>query len=128
MSQVLIDGCTDEAFAAHVAALVARKSEKPKTMSQESSRLWAEVTNHRHAFDWDLRVAEAARKLTKADLLGFYHTYIAAGAPQRRKLSSHIFGKGKDVPKPEAAAGGPGELLISNVFEFKRAQALHPLM
>jgi insulysin len=92
-------------FQTNVDAVVAKKLEKDKTLSAETTRLWHEIVTQRLQFDRVEREVAALRALDPTHLLSFIDRYIsitgpAEGDSQRAKLSIQYFGKGKDIPEP----------------------------
>jgi hypothetical protein len=83
-------------FSTNVAAVVAKKLEKDKTLSAESQRLWGEIVTHREQFDRVEREVAALRALDQQQVLAFIDRYIsmapAEGESRRAKLNIQIFG------------------------------------
>ena len=83
-------------FSTNVAAVIAKKLEKDKTLSAESQRLWNEIATGRLQFDRTERQVAALRALDERHLLAFIDRYIAMapaeGESARAKLSIQIFG------------------------------------
>jgi len=111
------------------------KQKKDHKLSQETYRAWEKIFHRLLHFDKREKEAEAVKKLTKQDLLDFYHTYISKKATKRRKLVVHIFGN--QHPMEKAGQIGPTEVgedhlvdeirnNIENVTEWKRQQPLLP--
>ena len=85
----------------------------------------------------------ALKKFQKEDLFAFYKKYIKAGAPDRTKLSIHVYGGAheeefKSLASEEsslpnkansATLGEETEsnvnVHIKNIFKFKRSQSLY---
>lgn len=92
-------------FSTNVAAVIAKKLEKDKTLSAESQRLWGEIATGRLQFDRTEREVAALHALDERHLLAFIDRYIAMapaeGESARAKLSIQIFGN-KHPILPEA--------------------------
>ena len=84
----------------------------------------------------------ALKKFQKEDLFAFYKKYIKAGAPDRTKLSIHVYGGAHEEEfksleseesslstKANATLGEETEskvnVYIKNIFKFKRTQSLY---
>lgn len=98
---------TDAAFAEHVDAARVAVLEKPKTLYAQSNSMWGKFVcgTGSYLFDGKLRGARALRGLTRAYLLAFFDAHVGAGAPQRRKLVSHVYAAAHR-PMPSLGPGG----------------------
>jgi len=103
--------------------VIARKTEKPKTMNQETSRYWEEIDNGRASFDWSHQVAQQVAKVQKADLLAFYDAFISSKGPKRAKLTSQLFGKNHPLPPVKLSAT---EIHVGSIAQFKHTLPLYP--
>jgi hypothetical protein len=83
-------------FPTNVAAVVAKKTEKDKTLGAESQRHWGEICTGRFQFDRVEREVTALKALDANHLLAFIDRYISMtpveGESQRAKLSIQYFG------------------------------------
>eukprot|EP01126_Amoeba_proteus_P026651 TRINITY_DN2639_c0_g2_i12.p1 TRINITY_DN2639_c0_g2~~TRINITY_DN2639_c0_g2_i12.p1 ORF type:complete len:137 (-),score=33.49 TRINITY_DN2639_c0_g2_i12:88-498(-) len=111
----MIEEMSEEEFASNVAALVATKREKDKSLKEQTFNLWSEVQWPR-LLRFNRREEEAAQLETiqKSHLLHFYRTYIARDASSRAKLSTRFYCVGH-LPTIEKE----GEHLITNVNEWQ---------
>jgi insulysin len=64
----------------------------------QASRLWGECALRRYDFDRPWRNARRMRAVTREGLIAFFDDHIAATAPARRRLSTHVFAK-RAAPK-----------------------------
>jgi len=92
-------------FETNVAAVVAKKLEKDKTLGAESNRLWGEIVAQRFQFDRVEREVAALKALDPQHLIAFADRFIrirgpAEGESQRAKLCVQYFGAGKALPEP----------------------------
>ncbi|GMT12239.1 hypothetical protein PFISCL1PPCAC_3536 [Pristionchus fissidentatus] len=93
----LLADMSEDEFATNVEACVHALEEKPKTLGQRFARFWAQVDSRMYDFDkYENEIAEL-KKLSKKDIVDFFESKIAPGAPQRRKLSIYVHGKEDSV-------------------------------
>jgi insulysin len=71
---------SDEEFAVFVNTLVAAKQQKPRTLSEETTRFWSEICLQRYEFARRDAEVAALRNLTRAELLGFFGAMLGDGA------------------------------------------------
>lgn len=86
---------TEETFAQHRAAVVAKKSEKDKTLGAETTRHWNEITVNRFQFDRREKEIGAMLMLTKQNIVQFFDQYLSITHGTRAKLAICVFGKGQ---------------------------------
>lgn len=93
-------------FAQNVAAVIAKKTEKDKTLTAESTRLWNEIAHRRLQFDRVEREVAVLRTLDVAALMQFIDRFItmrpAEGVSHRAKLNVQYFGCNSPLPEPAA--------------------------
>ncbi|XP_064631223.1 insulin-degrading enzyme-like isoform X2 [Lineus longissimus] len=136
---------SDEVFKKHVAAHETRILEQPKKLSTQHAKYWSEISSEQYNFNRDEVEVEHLRTLTKADVMEFYKSYVAADAPKRRKLAVHIESSApadeSDATKTENDEEDPAKdgnnlypvptlkepVHIENVPAFKRTLGLFPL-
>ncbi|PKB96546.1 hypothetical protein RhiirA5_434645, partial [Rhizophagus irregularis] len=70
--------------------LIDRKLEKPKNLSQETSRHWGQIKSGYYDFEQDVKDVEEIRKVSKQDLFEFYKKFISPDSPRHKKLSVHL--------------------------------------
>ena len=63
----------------------------------QAGRLWSEIVRRRYDYGRPWRSAKRLRGVKRAGLLAFYDERIAPGAPDGRRLSTHVFST-KDAP------------------------------
>lgn len=85
-----LEEMTQKEFDDHKQALVNIRLEKPKRMSQLAKKYWGEITNRMYHFDRDQAEVDVLKTFTKEDILNFYNSKVAYGAPERKKLSVYI--------------------------------------
>jgi len=87
----ILESLTEEQFEEFQTSLISEKLEKDKTLGQETSRYWNEISNERYVFDRAQREAEAIAELTQGELIEFYNRYISPTSNDRRKVSVQIW-------------------------------------
>jgi len=80
----------DAVFERHRAGLLSRILESDKTLRERSNRYWREIDRRRLTFDSPARLAEAVRKVTKAELLSFYKAVLLG--PEVREIAAWAVG------------------------------------
>jgi len=120
---------TEEQFQQEVAAVAAKKMEKWTKLAQEVKYHWEEITNE--TFMWNRRevYVEQLKKITKEDLIKFYHHYIISDS-KRRKVAGQVFGT-KTVIKPahdsySTALTKNKVILKGEERKFKESMPLYP--
>jgi insulysin len=79
-------------------ALAAELGDVDQRADGQASRLWGECAMRRYDFGRPWRNAQRMRRVTREGLLAFFDDHIAASAPMRRRLSTHVFAK-RAAPK-----------------------------
>jgi len=126
----LLERLGADEFENHRQALLTAKLEQPKTLRQESSIYWNEISQGTYDFERSERDAEVLRGLTKAEVLAFWHATFDAAAPARRKLSAQAFAAHHPLP-PKRPAGTHGRAVhyvdgLEASLEYKRTLAAFP--
>jgi len=80
-----------ETIADSAASLATNLEEPPRSLGQEAGPLWGEIIEGTHYWHRDIEVAQEVRTMTKDDLIAFWDTYFAAGAPKRQRVVSSCF-------------------------------------
>ncbi|CAB4420535.1 unnamed protein product [Rhizophagus irregularis] len=88
--QKIIEDMSEQEYQTRVQALIDRKLEKPKNLSQETSRHWGQIKSGYYDFEQDVKDVEEIRKVSKQDLLEFYKKFISPDSPRHKKLSVHL--------------------------------------
>ncbi|XP_074640666.1 insulin-degrading enzyme-like [Tubulanus polymorphus] len=132
-----LENMTDEVFKRHVSALETKILEKPKKISQQNSKYWAEISCQQYNFERDTVEVAQIKTLTKDDIVKFYKEFIAPNAPKRRKLALYVkSGANGDTSQEKTETNGvelnpvptiKEPILIEDVPAFKRTHALFPL-
>jgi len=131
---------SEEEFKQNVEGLVSLKLEKCVRLAEETSQLWAELAAgpRRRDFRRARRQAAQLRALARPQLLAFFDRYLAAGAPERRKLSVQVHApahrpavEAARAARAAAAAAeepGAGPIYLTDlesIREFKRGAPLY---
>lgn len=90
-------------FSSNVSAVIAKKLEKDKTLTAESTRFWHEITTKRLEFDRVEREVAILKSLDVNSLFTFIDRYItmrpAEGESKRAKYSVQYFGHKSTIPE-----------------------------
>ncbi|KAH7372611.1 hypothetical protein KP509_17G012900 [Ceratopteris richardii] len=125
---------TDEEFKRNVDALIGEKLEKHKNLREETGFFWTEIAYGTLKFSRQKDEVAILKNVRKEDLLEFYASFIKSGGPKRAKLSIRLYGGGhqdqfnshiQDCQSKAETARGVQEILIKDIYEFKRSQALY---
>jgi len=120
-----IQNMTKEDFETNVNAVVASFLEKNKNLGEESTRYWHVMMNQSYQFQRLQKLAEHVKLLTKDRVLQFFDKYIAASAPNRRKLCVQVFAKQHAEKMGDAVP--ESVVLVRDPALFKRSMSLYPL-
>ena len=85
-----------DTFERHRAAVIAKKTEKDKTLSSETNRHWAEISNRRYRFHKRSDEVELLKALTKEDVERWFEEHVGGQRGTRRKITAFMTGKGAD--------------------------------
>ncbi|XXQ37960.1 Insulin-degrading enzyme [Plasmodiophora brassicae] len=120
---IIATGLSDSEFDANRDAVVARRLEKDKTLSDETKRIWSQIHRHRYEFSARSLEADEISKLSRADILSFFDEYIAESAVSKRMYTSLVFG----TEHPFSDDDLPGDVhVIKDVSLFKRSCSVFP--
>ncbi|KAF2191778.1 LuxS/MPP-like metallohydrolase [Zopfia rhizophila CBS 207.26] len=93
-----LEEMSEDEFEGHKRAVINKRLEKLKNLTQEGNRFW----NHMFSDAYDFQQADEDVKyvepLQKEDLKAFFKHYISPTSPQRAKLSVHLIAQ--STPKP----------------------------
>jgi insulysin len=136
---------TVEDLEQHKAALCNDLRMKAKTLNEESSRWWGEISTQRYFWNYRNVYADAIEAITMEELQAFYANFLAPGGAQRRKLSMRVEGhkavassdgeeeqeEKNDAVDSDVESEAPAELVvvsenIKNPAAFRRSMKLHP--
>lgn len=104
-----LETMSEEDFKSNVDAVVKERTQRLARLSQETMQHWAEIVTRRYHFERLRESLEALRTVTKEEILDFFSEYLAAGAPQRRKLSLRILGTSATQAAPSEEAEATSE-------------------
>ncbi|KAI1148070.1 peptidase M16 inactive domain-containing protein [Nemania diffusa] len=131
---------TDASFESHKRSVVVKRLEKLKNLDQETGRHWAQISNEYYDFEAAQHDAAHVEKLTKAEMIDFYSTFIDPASPKRAKLVVQLIAQGvssgpkdTDAKKEETEAekeettppisNGTQPVLITSVRDYKARMA-----
>jgi len=137
---------SEEEFNSNLDALIRKKQQANKTLSQETGKYWVEIGTHQYIFDHDEQSATVLKSLTRAQVIAFFDKYLKAAAPMRRqitcfikivsafvllfgltrKLSVHIYGNGFPIPGEAPLDDHVVQLRNDDYAAFKRSHYLYP--
>ena len=72
-------------------ALAVQATDVDKRLGQQAGRLWSEIIQRRYDYGRPWRTAQRARAVTRAQLVAFFDRVLAPGAPEGRRLATHVF-------------------------------------
>ena len=135
--EAFLDTCTarlsalsSETFSNHRDALVKMRLEPPKTLRDESSLYWSEITNGTYDFHRDEAACRCMASLTKQDLVHYWEEFFAPAARKRRKLASHAYAPSRNLP-PRCEQGVEGRRVVyidgfQDALAFKSTLSPYP--
>jgi insulysin len=118
-----LEKMAEEDFIKHRDSFIMEKIKKSRTMREETYLYFGEMQNRTYCFDRSWKEANELDSVTLKDVIAFFDSHIAAGAPERRKLSVQIVGKNHEGEK----AGDTGGTVVEDLYSFKRSLPLFPL-
>ena len=74
-------------------ALASQVTDVDQRLGQQASRLWTEIVTRRYDYDRPWRSAKRLRGITREQLLNFFDAHVAPGAPEARRLVTHVYAK-----------------------------------
>ncbi|KAJ2999068.1 hypothetical protein NUW58_g112 [Xylaria curta] len=99
-----IQEMTEASFESHKRSVVVKRLEKLKNLDQETGRHWAQISNEYYDFEAAQQDAAQVEKLTKAEMIDFYKTFIDPTSPTRAKLIVQLIARGTSSKAKEADA------------------------
>jgi len=114
-----IEAMPELEFENNVRAVISERVQRYALLSQETMRHWSEIQSRMYKFDRLPKHITGLEALQKSEVLNFFDNYLAAGAPQRRKLSVRVLGTSADGLQTEAAEG----VLLSSWEDIRAFQA-----
>lgn len=121
----------DEAFTSNKQACILNRTKKDKRLYEQANRFWDEIEDFKYEFNRTFEEAKALELITLENVVELFDTCIAKSGAKRRKLSSHIVGKGHDdgdAPLYEAQlSAGVKEIggTQESMDEFKMTCSVH---
>ncbi|PHU16875.1 Zinc-metallopeptidase, peroxisomal [Capsicum chinense] len=118
---------SDDEFKKKVNALIDIKLEKFKSLSEETSFFWWEMSAGTYRFDRIENEVAALKQITKTDLIDFFNEYVNAGAPKRKSLSLQVFGSShsSEFKSGKVDPAEPNVIQIEDIYSFRRSRPLH---
>jgi len=134
----LLEQMSEQDYSEHVVAVKTRLSEKPKKLSNETVKHWAEISCRQYDFHRDSKSVEHLNSVTKESLIEFYKEYVQVHSPTRSKLAVYIIGTHLD-----SCGEAPGDItgvdkeflvtpplrkavLVTDVGAFKEGRKVFP--
>ncbi|KAG6291418.1 hypothetical protein E4U46_001099 [Claviceps purpurea] len=89
----LLEEMSETNFESHKRSLINKRLQKLRNLEEESARYCAQIESEYYDFD---RADDAAhiKKLTKADMVEFFKTYLSPSSPTRARISVHLMARG----------------------------------
>ncbi|MCO5583223.1 hypothetical protein L7F22_037131 [Adiantum nelumboides] len=125
----VLEGISLEEFENYVEALVEIKLESDHHLTEETDRLWLQITEKRYLFDIHKEEAEELRSMTKIDIMNWYNNYLAPTSSSLRKLTVCVWGsnaRGEQGLNKTSKHGK--DVLIESVPEFKSKSEYFPAL
>lgn len=116
----MIRDMTDAEFEKHVGAVVAKKLEKKKNMSEEASRYWSQISSGYYDFRQSAKDAEEINSLKKEDLAEFFSRYVDPASKHRAKLVINL----KSQVNPDESENTTGSVAIIDHAAFKNGLSM----
>ena len=126
-----IENMSEKDFEQNKTALAERRLEKPKKLTDRTSKFWSEIASQQFNFNRDEIETEELKSIGKEDVLDLLKTKVLAKSGQRKKLSCHV------VSMAEEGAGKLDQDLepptdvntkVACPAEFKFRHAFHPVL
>lgn len=118
----------DDEFEKHKQALVLKRLEKPKNMSEQDTLYWNEIAAETYNFDKDRVEAAHVGNITKRDVIEFYEANVRMDGQQRRKFVIYVTAVDHQqaVAQDDYYAKVPATVIEDHVA-FKQGLGLFPL-
>eukprot|EP00484_Ammonia_sp_Unknown_P002445 CAMPEP_0197074844 /NCGR_PEP_ID=MMETSP1384-20130603/211309_1 /TAXON_ID=29189 /ORGANISM="Ammonia sp." /LENGTH=1070 /DNA_ID=CAMNT_0042513685 /DNA_START=164 /DNA_END=3375 /DNA_ORIENTATION=+ len=88
----VVEKMDDDTFALNKKSVINNLLEKPKTIHEQNSRYWREITSSRYQFQRRENLAKEIEKVSKEDVLKFYDEFIVQNSEARTKFTVHCYG------------------------------------
>eukprot|EP00941_MAST-03F_sp_MAST-3F-sp1_P005297 g5297.t1 len=105
-------------------SLVKLKNAPLPNPKSEVDILWSEISDQEYQFDRRFEEADAMREVTNAQLYFLLEERIIG--PKRQKLSTQMFGKGKELPSAGASSSVVAQD-ISSLQKMKNVWEMYPI-
>ncbi|KAI2612887.1 LuxS/MPP-like metallohydrolase [Hypoxylon fragiforme] len=114
-----LEEMSDVDFESHKRSVIIKRLEKVKNLDQETGRHWAQISNEYYDFESAQRDAAQVKKLTKAEVIEFYSTYINPTSPTRAKLVVQLIAQAisPKIKEAEELSNGDTDAVYSNGTE-----------
>ncbi|KAI0815411.1 peptidase M16 inactive domain-containing protein [Xylaria sp. FL0064] len=112
----------DVSFESHKRSVLVKRLEKLKNLDQETKRHWEQIWHEYYDFEAAQQDADQVDKLTKGEMIDFYHTFINPTSPTRAKLVVQLIAQVVSPKTEEADVKGEEEtqrILITSVRDYK---------
>ncbi|TGZ79465.1 LuxS/MPP-like metallohydrolase [Ascodesmis nigricans] len=106
---------SDKDFASHQKAVILKKTEKLKNLTQESNRYWNRIANEMYDFLQLDEDVECLKEVTQEDIITFFDTYINPGSTKGTKASIQMTATGTTEAKRTAFLKTLSESLASSI-------------
>ncbi|KAF2871159.1 Metalloenzyme, LuxS/M16 peptidase-like protein [Massariosphaeria phaeospora] len=93
--ETMLAEMTDEEFESHKRAVINKRLEKLKNLTQEGNRFWNHIFSDAYDFEQADTDVKHIEPLTKQELVDCYTHYISPSSPHRAKISVHLQAQSK---------------------------------
>lgn len=123
---------TDGEFDGFVQSMIALKSERDKRLSDRTSRFWGEISSGDMLFNRADFEINALRNVKKSNVVDFFDRFIGASAPDRRKISTHVYGCDHQIPQDKPMGRTPQNAsrrvrVVADPIAFKLSMPTYPV-
>lgn len=115
----------DDVFMDYVTSLIATKAEPEKRLSKRCWKFYSEVNNGSFEYNRQEKEIEALQTVTKADVMAFFDTCLAAGGAARRRAASLVYGN--QHPMPKSVASRPDIVEVKDPIAVRNSYPLYPV-
>eukprot|EP01084_Bolivina_argentea_P304873 526609_1 len=91
----------DATFELNKKSLINNLLEASKTVYEQNSKYWSEISKARYQFERRQNIANEVEKVSKSDVIKFYHDFIEGNAAQKSKLTVQCYGNQHDPKRLE---------------------------
>ncbi|KAF2646871.1 hypothetical protein P280DRAFT_387619 [Massarina eburnea CBS 473.64] len=126
MFEKTLDEMSEEDFEKHKGAVISKRLEKLKNLSQEGNRFWNHMLGDVYDFYQADTDATTVSHLSKSDMQTFYTHHISPTSPHRAKLSVHLLAQAH--PNPPTLPETKASTLPILTTIFAQEKSLPPLV